>query len=198
MNSRPAGLNEENKRLYDALQILADHHWRDWDHKTRHEWRLSFGIWGSLLAAMAALLKSNVRIPLGLALIIGLVIIGAHTIFLLWIRKRLVQIRASVTDYQVKMSNTIGIDPNIVASTKRPADKLKKITVKFWEYGSQITQFLITLFLSCCLIWLTTQNMVKSDDQEKLQKYTIRLDNNMHKDNMNREKYHHIIKPKRH
>jgi hypothetical protein len=79
----------DEKSQFDALHALSDQAWRDWDHKTRHEWRLSFGLWAALLAATAALLQTTFRPHPALVAVGGTVVFVLHVVFLAWIQGRL-------------------------------------------------------------------------------------------------------------
>jgi len=79
----------DDKSQFDALHALSEQAWREWDHKTRHEWRLSFGLWAALLAASAALLQTTFRPHPGLVALGGIVIFALHVVFLAWIQRRL-------------------------------------------------------------------------------------------------------------
>jgi hypothetical protein len=81
-------MGEEAKREFDALHALSEQAWRDWDHKTRHEWRLSFGLWAALLAASAALIQTSYRPNLAAVAIAGVVVVVLHLRFLAWIQSR--------------------------------------------------------------------------------------------------------------
>ena len=79
----------DEKAQFDALHALTEQAWRDWDHKTRHEWRLSFGLWAALLAASAAVLQSNFRPPFTYVIAGGIAVLALHLVFLAWIQARL-------------------------------------------------------------------------------------------------------------
>ena len=53
-NEAKTAMDENAKSQFSALHALSEQAWRDWDHKTRHEWRLGFGAWAALLAASVA------------------------------------------------------------------------------------------------------------------------------------------------
>jgi hypothetical protein len=82
-------MDDKAKSQFDALHALSEQAWRDWDHKTRHEWRLSFGLWAALLAASAALLQTKFCPGLSLVVLAGVVVFVLHVIFLRWMQGRL-------------------------------------------------------------------------------------------------------------
>ena len=92
-----------DKAKFDALHALSEQAWRDWDHKTRHEWRLSFGLWAALLAASAALLQTKFRPELTLVLVAGFLVILLHVFFLAWIHGRLREYRKSFLALRARM-----------------------------------------------------------------------------------------------
>ena len=83
-----SAVDEDTKRTFDCLHALSEQEWRDWDHKTRHEWRLGFALWAALLAASVALLVTDYR-PAGIAIsLIGALVIVLHAGFLARIQTR--------------------------------------------------------------------------------------------------------------
>lgn len=82
-------MDENAKRQYDALYTLTEQAWRDWDHKTRHEWRLSFGLWVALLTASAAVLQTTFRPHPAAVVVGGILVFALHVVFLRWIQGRL-------------------------------------------------------------------------------------------------------------
>jgi hypothetical protein len=125
-------MNEEKRRRFESLYNLSEQAWRDWDHKTRHEWKLSFGIWAALLAAAAGFDKIRVNIPLSIVVTIGLIIFGIHLIFLSWIQIRL-------KDYRAEM--------NVLAEQMRRLAGTSQIVPKHSRLGvfSPIIQLAITI-----------------------------------------------------
>jgi hypothetical protein len=96
-------MDENAKREFDALHALTEQAWRDWDHKTRHEWRLSFGLWAALLAASAAVLQTTFR-PHPTAVVVGgLVVFVLHIVFLAWIQRRLREHRKEFLALRARM-----------------------------------------------------------------------------------------------
>jgi hypothetical protein len=81
-------MDRNDKSQFDALYALSEQAWRDWDHKTRHEWRLSFGLWAALLGASAAALQTPYQPPLTAVVLGGVIVLVVHVVFLAWIHRR--------------------------------------------------------------------------------------------------------------
>jgi hypothetical protein len=92
-----------DKAQFDALHALSEQAWRDWDHKTRHEWRLSFGLWAAVLAASAALLQTKFRPGLPLVVVAGIVVVVLHVIFLAWMQGWLREYRKEYLALRARM-----------------------------------------------------------------------------------------------
>lgn len=135
-------VSEDAKREFDALHALSEQVWRDWDHKSKHEWRLSFGLWAALLASSAALLQTEYRPTQTQTLIIGgglVVLILLHVWFLAWIQGRLWDYRTEYLDLRQRM-------PEPVKPVK-PSDRSR-----CWcKSPSLWTQVVVTLLLSAVL-----------------------------------------------
>jgi hypothetical protein len=124
-------MDENAKRAFEALHALAEQAWRDWDHKSRHEWRLSFAVWAALLAASAARLQTQIPIPLWAVLLAGAVVLFFHALFLRWIQKTLTAFR---NDYHLFRSR--------MPAPATPGDR-----PEWWRSPSVHTQLIITLLL---------------------------------------------------
>jgi hypothetical protein len=96
-------MDDKAKMEFDALQALSEQAWRDWDHKTRHEWRLSFGLWAALLAASAALLQAKFRPDVTLVVVAGAAVFVLHVVFLAWIQGRLREYRKAYLALRARM-----------------------------------------------------------------------------------------------
>lgn len=96
-------MDEKAKSEFDALLALSEQAWRDWDHKTRHEWRLSFGLWAALLAASAALLQAKFRPELTLVVVAGIAVFLLHVVFLAWIQGKLREYRKEYLALRARM-----------------------------------------------------------------------------------------------
>jgi len=136
-------LGEDAKRYLDALHLLSEQSWRDWDHKTKHEWRLSFGIWGALLGAMALFINVRAKIPIRYSICAGGLVFCAHALFLFWTRHRLEAFRKEIEACTDIMKSIVKVQRHDTSARRR------------WRYGSQATQMLITVFLALCLLWVT-------------------------------------------
>jgi hypothetical protein len=103
-------VSPQDKTRFDALHALSEQWWRDWDHKSQGEWRLSFGIWAALLASAAAVTKSLVPIPLVLAIVAGATVVTVHVMFLMWIHGTLRENRAHMRVCQKEMAKLAGLE----------------------------------------------------------------------------------------
>jgi ABC-type branched-subunit amino acid transport system permease subunit len=104
---------DDEKRRFDALQMLSEQYWRDWDHKSQAEWRLSFGVWVALLAAAAAVGKSEINLGWGLVLAVGVFVTVLHFVFLQWIQTVLTENREVMRRSQKAMADLAGVDLTI-------------------------------------------------------------------------------------
>jgi hypothetical protein len=104
------GMDENAKCQFDALHALSEQAWRDWDHKTRHEWRLSFGLWAVLLAASAALLQTTFRPGLIVVLLAGAAVFLVHVVFLAWIHSGLRRYRKEYLALRARMPAAVRPD----------------------------------------------------------------------------------------
>ena len=100
-------MDENAKRAFDALHALAEQAWRDWDHKSRHEWRLSFAIWAALLAASAARLQTSIEIPAWAVVLAGGFVFLFHALFLRWIQKTLDAFSREFHDFRSRMPSPV-------------------------------------------------------------------------------------------
>lgn len=88
-------MNEKDKRAYDAFVSIRDHQWKEFEEKTRLEWRLNFGIWAALIASTGAAIKANEsslggndEIKVVISVVVLLVLI-LHYVFLHWVQNNL-------------------------------------------------------------------------------------------------------------
>lgn len=96
-NKRTVSDAERRQTDLEHLAKLADDRWREYDHKSQAEWKLSYSIWGAQLAAGGALLTADIfieRANLALLLVVFVALaLLIHFLFLLWIQRRLREIR---------------------------------------------------------------------------------------------------------
>jgi hypothetical protein len=127
-------VDENAKRAFDALHALAEQAWRDWDHKSRHEWRLSFAVWAALLAASAARLQTPIPIPLWAVVLAGAVVLFFHALFLRWIQKTFTAFRNDYHQFRSRMPAP--------ATPPAPVDR-----PEWWKNPSVQTQLVISVLL---------------------------------------------------
>jgi len=108
-------MTEDEKRKFDALESLRDHAWREFKHKSRAEWRLSFGIWAALLASMSVLIASNKPLVGNLMedwlcelKLLAVAIPIGHIYFLHWIQIKLGEARDILNEAQNGMGEMLG------------------------------------------------------------------------------------------
>jgi hypothetical protein len=145
-------ISEETIKSADynkLLKDLADDQWREFNHKTRHEWKLSFSIWGGLLASITALLSGKItfteKISLHVFLFLGvsivIFILALHFWFLWWIQNRLQIIRKDAWDIYAKRWNQLFPEKQYSESNRSQFDQ-----PSLW------VQLGITLLLSTTLL----------------------------------------------
>lgn len=111
----------------EPLRDLGDDRWREFENKTRHEWKLSFSIWGALLAASAGLLSgkaSSIDPAMRLtAVLIGALAVtalwGLHAWFLWWIQTRVLMIRRDMWEIYKRRWNIVLSPPKDGPCTRR-------------------------------------------------------------------------------
>ncbi len=140
-------MNENDQRQFDALHKLSEQSWRDWDHKTRHEWRLSFGIWGALLASCALATKVTVGVSIVALIPVGVVVLSVHVFYQRWLQRALNQYRRQDHEYQGKMCRLVGLEVRELSQRA------------WWRHPALWTQTTITalLVLVAILIWLSSR-----------------------------------------
>ena len=124
-------MNDETRRRYQALQSLNDQNWAEFQEKTRLEWRLSFGLWtsivtviGSIFAGRATNIDLNILkwpavcLATSLAAFLCVALIGLHIWFLLWIQKRLNDIRANLRTVRSEMWELLKLGKPISTRSK--------------------------------------------------------------------------------
>ena len=132
-------MDENAKRQFDALHALTEQTWRDWDHKTRHEWRLSLGLWAALLAASAAVLQTAFRPHPAAVVVGGIVVFALHVVFLAWIQGRLRKHRKEFIALRARMPAPV------TPSTPSGEDKCWCQSPSVWTQAG-ITLLLIFIF----------------------------------------------------
>jgi hypothetical protein len=138
-------MDENAERDFDALHALSEQEWRDWDQRSRHEWRLSFGVWGALLAASAAGVNTDFRPSLCFVIIAGFIVLGLHIWFLIWIQGRLKTFRIEYLRLRAQM-------PTPVTGAKPDESG------RWWKSPSTWTQAGITLLLVAILIFVANSD----------------------------------------
>lgn len=141
-------MDENAKRIFDAWATLLNQAWQEYQDKVRAEWRLSFGIWGALLATIGTVvgdsgmsrIEQHITCPTYVAATLGIVIIIGQFCFLYWIQKRLHDARHAMWECQRQMRPML--------SAKEP----KEPELRPLEHLTLWIQFGITVVLSL-LLW---------------------------------------------
>ncbi len=140
-------MKEKDKRTYDALVSVRDHQWKEFEEKTRLEWRLNFGIWAALLTSTGAVIKANEcslsgseEIRIAIAIVVFLVII-LHYSFLHWIQGSLKLCRKFQHEAEGEMRKLLSLPPEIF-SERKPA----------WKQPTVIVEMLISILLGTILL----------------------------------------------
>jgi len=143
-----SGMNEDEKRRFDSLHALSEQSWRDWDHKSRGEWRFSFGIWGALLAAATATAKSEIAVPLNAVIVVDAFVVAAHITFLVWIHGTLTQYRNQMLTCRNEMEKMLAVFQ----------DQKKKPRGPWIKQSSLWVQFSITVVLALVLVLMSLRS----------------------------------------
>jgi len=117
-------MNEDTSREYQALQSLNDQNWAEFQEKTRLEWRLSFGLWTSIVTVIGSIFAgratgvefTNFKLP---AMCLCVALIGLHMWFLRWIQKRLKDIRANLKTVRCEMWKLLGLGTPVNSRRKK-------------------------------------------------------------------------------
>ena len=117
-------MDEDSKRKYDALKSLNDQYWAEFQEKTRLEWRLSFGLWTSMVMAIGSIFAgkaaevdiARLKWP---AVFFCLVPIGLHFWFLWWIQRKLQAIRGYIATLRNEMWAQLHLDKQEHANRNR-------------------------------------------------------------------------------
>ena len=90
-------MNEDEKRLFDALESQRKAHYESFDQRRSYEWKLSFGLWTAMAAFIAALVTKPVEpgrpLPVSgcradwMTGIVAVSIVAVHAMFLIGMRR---------------------------------------------------------------------------------------------------------------
>ncbi|MEW6688310.1 MAG: hypothetical protein AB1452_04365 [Pseudomonadota bacterium] len=145
-------MTEEKKKEspIDSAQLehlakLADDRWREYENKSRAEWKLSYSVWATLLAATAALLTKTQDILecrstlLAAAIAFAVAAFAIHWWFLDWVHGKLGCLRKEM---------------NKIVEKRRALLKLEGIAQADAESGRQSmrVQLFITVLLGALLV----------------------------------------------
>jgi hypothetical protein len=137
---------DQDQRYFDqSCQELTEQYWRDWDHKTRYEWKLSFGYWAALLAMTAVVLKERIEVPVWLLVSFCGIALILHINFLRWIQVNLRKNRTEISLIQRKMRE--------IARIESKEERSVNFHVKWWHQVSLWTQAGITMLLALLLVF---------------------------------------------
>jgi hypothetical protein len=113
-----------DKELFDAAVSIRDHAWKEFEHKSAAEWRLSFAIWTGMLVSAGAVIAAKpfdriaewpwVVVPLFLLLVF------AHFLFLRWIQNKLAEIRDVLWAAHARLVRLVDLAPALASATDLP------------------------------------------------------------------------------
>ena len=133
-------MEEQIKRTFDAFASVRDHAWREFEDKSRTEWRLSFGIWAALLALGGTLLTKNPKyINISVLSISLTLVVLLHGWFLFWIQCKLDVARKILHETQMEMRKILGLSTHIY---KR----------KIFKQPALYIEIIITLIIAVLLV----------------------------------------------
>ena len=133
MHEDPATDSLAVKDRIEQLGKLADDRWREYTDKTTAEWRVSFGIWLPLTAAIGGLItlphapslpRSMITIIEFSAAAIGL----AHLGFLLWIQSKLKPLRQDMRAIYDERKRLLGV-PSATDEPRWPLSPLFQLVM---------------------------------------------------------------------
>lgn len=134
-------MDVDDKNEYDALVSLRDQAWREFEEKTRLEWRLSFGIWIAVLTCAGAIFKASAlrgSLLLEFSAWIGAVIvIFVHMYFLIWIQSALRRSRSFQREAESGMRKLLNMKSASISPRKTA-----------WKQPSVMIQILISFIVS--------------------------------------------------
>jgi hypothetical protein len=129
----------------EHLAKLADDRWREYESKSQAEWKLSYSVWATLLAATGVLLTKNEGIVLCRSTLLVVVVVFAalafivHKKFLDWVHKKLASLREEMTKILEERRKLLGLEALAKTDEKSGRESLR---VQLW----------ITALLSALLI----------------------------------------------
>lgn len=118
-----------DKDRFDALHKLAEQAWRDWDHKTRYQWRLAFAIWGAILAAISLIVTQHIHVPSWIPILICSLLFLIHWFFLGWIEGRIRDCRRQMFQYVSEMEAVLNISSDEIAKFSSNVKKEKPVAL---------------------------------------------------------------------
>ena len=95
----------------DIVFKLLDHNWREFENKVSLEWKLSFGLWGALIAILYAIYEKKIEVKDESIFFIsaGLLIIVLHIWFVIWIQTCLKKHRSRLHEFRSILLKKINI-----------------------------------------------------------------------------------------
>jgi len=118
-------MDEKQKLRFDALSTMEEKLHKEVQDKIKHEWRLSYSIWGAFLASSAAILGGRLKFsqmpiePVILAGISIVIVTALHAVFLVWIQKSLQRARESIWKLRKIMAEMLDTECESKEFTRR-------------------------------------------------------------------------------
>jgi hypothetical protein len=95
---------------------MADDRWREYESKSQAEWKLSYSVWATLLAATGGLLTKTEGLLVCRSTLLLIVIVFAvlalivHWWFLDWVHKKLGSLRKEMNQILQKRQTLLGVE----------------------------------------------------------------------------------------
>jgi len=108
-------VTEKLAHQFDAIHKMSEQAWRDWEHKARYQWKLSFGIWIAQLSALSLVIsgKANFLIDASYFYVL-LFVVFLHFLFLSWIESRLRVMRNQMYTYVAAMETMTAVKSDAI------------------------------------------------------------------------------------
>jgi hypothetical protein len=110
-------MNPTDKVQFEALDAFRGRLWQEYEDKSKVEWRFSYSLWATLLAASGVVVANNATVGNlgvsgGVAFGIAAVATFLEAIMLCWIHKRLCQTRQKLQVIDAAMVSLLHINLN--------------------------------------------------------------------------------------
>jgi hypothetical protein len=120
-----------NADQLDHLAKLADDRWREYESKSQAEWKLSYSVWATLLAAMGALLTRSEGVLVCrstfmlIVITFGVFAFIVHWWFLNWVHKKLGSLRNEMNQILDRRRKLLNVDGSAQADAESGRESLR-------------------------------------------------------------------------